>query len=448
MKTVRHIHWLWFMLGLGMQLQIVASLSFTELFCFMAAPLLISREFSYIRRNGLDTFLYLSVAVMGGCIIASIANHSAAMFVLRGMAVTTLLPCVIIVGHWILRKDPNGFKWIFIGNAISGIICTFFFQKSAEVVGLAGGEGGSGAVDAIISGPIFWITRLYPVVMAVPQGWYLECPLVFSMGAPVAMALFSLFTSVSGRSAALSAIASAIIVCVGGKQAYRIRKNICERFWWLLCMAIVGIFVAKGAYSFCAEHGFLGESAAKKYERQTKGDKSLKALLLGGRMESFCGLIACVEKPIIGFGPWATDENGYLEEFLSKYANEEDYTGYLRNMEYYAKQGVFRHSLIPCHAYITEFWLWYGIFGLVFWLYVMFVLLRYLRQDCWAVPQWYLWLAASIPGYFWGIFFSPWSSRVFGILFVVACLVARAVRKGSFQLPQEMIIEIAKAERR
>ena len=55
--------------------------------------------------------------------------------------------------------------------------------------------------------------------------------------------------------------------------------------------------------------------------------------------------------------------------------------------------------MIPAHAYITEFWLWYGVFGLLFWLYVIFVLARYLWQDCWAVPQWFMWIAASIPGY-------------------------------------------------
>jgi hypothetical protein len=102
--------------------------------------------------------------------------------------------------------------------------------------------------------------------------------------------------------------------------------------------------------------------------------------------------------------------------------------------------------MIPCHAYITEFWLWYGIFGLLFWLYVIFVLLRYLKQDCWAVPQWFMWIAASIPGYLWGVFFSPWSDRIGGIVFVVACLMARAVRIGVQPLPDYMEEELFKME--
>ena len=141
-------------------------------------------------------------------------------------------------------------------------------------------------------------------------------------------------------------------------------------------------------------------------------------------MESFCGLIACADKPIVGFGPWAMDEDGYKEEFLAKYAAREDYEKYV-NMMYYRGYD-YEMRLIPCHAYITEFWLWYGIFGLIFWLYILFVLARYLKQDCWAVPQWFAWLACAIPGFCWGIFFSPLGNRFAPFLLVVACLMARA----------------------
>jgi hypothetical protein len=57
-----------------------------------------------------------------------------------------------------------------------------------------------------------------------------------------------------------------------------------------------------------------------------------------------------------------------------------------------------------------------------------------------------MWIAASIPGYFWGIFFSPWADRVGCIVFVVACLMARAVRKGAQRLPDYMQEEIFKVE--
>ena len=161
-------------------------------------------------------------------------------------------------------------------------------------------------------------------------------------------------------------------------------------------------------------------------------------------MESFCGLLACVDKPIVGFGPWAIDRDGYTSEFLRRYGTYEDYENILR-IEADARERS-QQSLIPCHAYITEFWLWYGIAGLLFWLYVLFIFARFLRQDCWVVPQWYMWLAAGIPGYCWGIFFSPLGERAVSMMFIVACLMARAVRLGMQPLPNYMKEEIFKAE--
>jgi hypothetical protein len=339
----------------------------------------------------------------------------------------------------------GGFKWMLVGVAISNVLCTFIFQKSVEVFTLAGGVSGEGAIAAIISGPIFWITRLNALLRSIPEGWYLQCPTIFSVGAPLFMAGFSMLTTTSGRSAALGAISAAALILIGGKKRESIKRRLCNKFGFLCCCAIMGVFCLHSLYHASAINGWLGEEALKKYEAQSKGEKSIAKLLLGGRMDSFCGLIACIDKPIVGFGPWAMDENGYEAEFLLKYGTYEDVETFKRNEEWkMARGGV--AGLIPCHAYITEFWLWYGIFGLLFWLYVVFVLIRYLKHDCWVVPQWFMWIAASVPGYFWGIFFSPWANRVGGIFFVVACLMARAVRQGRQKMPDYMIEEIIKLE--
>lgn len=437
----------WFLFGLGSQLQIVASLSFTELFVFASAPILYWNERRYMKRNGVMLFFWLSMAVTFGCAVSCIANHTIPAAVLRGMAITCLLPCTVVVGHWMLRRDMGGFKWMLIGTAFSSILCTFVFQRSVEVSMFAGGEDGSSAVEAIMSGPIYWIGRLGEILNAIPKGWYLQCPTVVSICIPLFMAGFSMLTSASGRSAALGAIASAVLIIIAGKKRETIRRRLCNKFGFWCCVAIVGIFCMHSLYHVSATQGWLGEDAQRKYEIQSKGDKSIMKLLLGGRMEAFCGLIACVDKPIVGFGPWALDKDGYVGEFLTKYGTYEDYMRYIERLER-ARQGGDVIGLIQCHAYITQFWLWYGIFGLLFWLYIIFVFLRYLKQDCWAVPQWFMWIAASIPGYFWGIFFSPWSNRVGGILFIVACLMARAIRKNKMIMPYYMIKEINQVERK
>lgn len=432
--------------GLGSQLQVMASLSFTEIFVYLAGPILFARELPYMKRNGIMTFWWLSMAVVANCMISILINHTPFQSALRGMAVACLLPCAIVVSHWLLRKDMNGFKWMLVGIAISTVLCTFVFQRSVELA-MARVDAEEGASEAIMAGPIFWIQRLGVWATLYPRGWYLHCPTLLAAGLPLGMSVFSLVSSASGRSAALSLLGTAVLVVLGGKRPQTIKNRICKNFWILCLVGVATIFVFKTVYQIAASSGALGEESRIKYERQTQGDTSIKKLLLGGRMSSFCGLIACVDKPIVGFGPWARDEFGYTAEFLEKYGTYDDYMNYLRSQQYGLKMGFDAH-LIPCHAYITEFWCWFGISGLVFWVYVIFVLVRYLRQDCYAVPQWYMWLAASIPGFMWGVFFSPFSARVSSMVFVVAVLIARAVRQGKQSLPPEMIIEIQSVERR
>ena len=433
----------WFLLGLGSQTQIVASLSFTELFVYLAAPFLFSREWPLIRRNGLGTFFALSVFLVLGCVVSCVMNHSPALSVLRGMAVVMLFPCSIIVMHWMLRKDMAGFKWYLVGTVLSLFMCTFLFRQANEAI-LAERIGGD-SVEAIMSGPLYWIRRLSAAVILPSRGWYLQCPFLYTIVAPVFMAIFSMVTSVSGRSAALCSFAMAAMVILGGKKRATIRNRVCRNFWIVMIVGICGVFFAKFAYSYAATHNWLGLEQQKKYEAQTSQGDSIVKLLLAGRGASFGGLLACVDKPIVGFGPWAEDRWGYGARFLLEYGSPEDWAAQIRVERMVSECGG--RVMFMAHSYITNFWLWFGLPGLIIWIYVSFVFIRYLKQDCWAVPQWFCWLAAGIPGYFWAMCFSAYGGdRVGNVLFIVACLLVRAVRKGRFQLPYDMEREMLKYE--
>lgn len=435
--------------GVGYQLQIVASLSFTELFVYLVAPMLVFREWPHMRRNGILPLFWLSVAVVCGCAISCFFNHTPAASILRGMAVTCCLPCAIIVSHWMLRRNMNGFKWMAIGSAISGILSTFWFQKAVEVEKYAGGlRGGKRVADDIMSGPIYWIHRMGDFVRVPVVGWYLKCPWLYCIGAPLFVGIFAILTSVSGRGAAVRSLAVVALVILGGRTRKSIRR-MSRKFLLLVILAAAGAFAAKWLYQTAATSGWLGEEALKKYEGQTKGNTSMWALIMGGRMESFAGFLACIDKPIIGFGPWARDTKGYVRDFIFKFGTDEDKDAWILS-EYYAMQtGTYgMPTLLPGHSHIEMFWISYGIFGLIFWLYAIYLLLRYLRQDCWAVPQWFFWLGCNLPEYLWSIFFDPFAERVGFMTVLVACLMSRAVRKGRQQLPFEMEKEIWEQERR
>ena len=432
--------YLWFFLGLGSRLQVVASLSITEIIVLAAAPFIFFKNYERMKHDGIMPFFWLSLGVVIGCIIASISNNTHPQGVLRGLAVTCIISCSIIFSHWILRQDPMGFKWYILAIPLSALISTFVFKTEMEMAthGLSSEE--------IMSGSTYWITRLKPLVLAPTEGWYLQMPMLVNVLAPVLMAVFSILSSVSGRSAALTSLSFAMMVIIGGKTSTSMSR-ISRHFGWLCVLGLVFVGCVYWGYKTAASTGLLGEAARMKYERQTHGGQGgIGRLLLGGRGDSFIGLLACRDKPIVGWGPWAIDKNGYTEEFLEKYGTQEDIETLYKSMWLQSYNSGTNMRLISCHAYVTEFWCWYGIMGLIFWVYVIFTYLRYLRQDVAVVPNWFGWLACSIPGMFWGIFFSPLTDR-FGIpLVVVACLMARAVRKGWWHLPEEMVHEIQKAE--
>ena len=431
---------LWFLFGLGGQLQIIASLSLTEVFVLIAALFLASREFSYMRENGVMPFFQISIALLIGGVMSGIINNTPPQFLLRGVAVLVLLPSSIIVCHWMLRNDMSNFKWSLVGWAFSGVISTFVFQNAFQRGSIGGGYEAV-AAEEIMNGPLWLVHRVCDFAMLYPKGWYLNCPLLISVVTPVFAGGFAIFTSVSGRGTFVRSICSAALMLLGGKKASTIKKRICNHFWFISILGFFLLFGIKTAYQYSASSGLLGEAARTKYETQTKGDKSIGALLLGGRMESFCGLMACVDKPIVGHGPWAMDVVGYTGEFLERFGTTEDYDAYYRSQQHSNMVG-----LIPCHSYIVGFWCWYGVMGLVFWLYVIFLLLRFLKQDCYAVPQYFMWLAAGVPSFLWDIFLNPFAARVSSMMFVVACLMARAVRKGKQRLPDYMVAEIIKVE--
>ena len=428
----------WFLWGLGSQFQIIASLSLTELVVLVVAPFALMRDWRYMKQDGIIRFWFLAFTVVIGCVISCMYNGTPFYAALRGYAATIIILAAIPVVHLMLRSDPDGFKWSVLSGALSTFLCAFFFKQAVEVASATGYADGKVSAAELMEGPIFWIGRLAAFAYILPVGWYLQTPYLYSVCAPLFMAGFSLLTTASGRAAASSAIGTVVLCLLGGKTRRSIAR-VCKNFWGLLIIGALGLFLVNVSYRYVAVHGLLGEAGQEKYEKQTRAGKSVLHLLMGGRSEVFVGLTACLDKPIIGFGPWARDENGYYENYLIKYGDIEDYELYYRTQLDFARMGAgSRIRLIPAHSHIIASWLWYGIMGLFFWLYVIYVLLRYLKQDCAAVPQWYYWIACMMPGTFWNIFFSPMPNRLSIPMIVVACLMARLVRQGRFYLPIEM----------
>ena len=158
---------------------------------------------------------------------------------------------------------------------------------------------------------------------------------------------------------------------------------------------------------------------------------------MAGRSEFFVAMTAILDNPIFGFGPQAEDKMGYRENFIRKYGDAEDFDRYL----FFLRQHPDKRRGIPQHSYLTMFWGYAGIIGLIFWIYIFSLIFKFFRRYAHAIPQWYGYFALSIPSFVWGIFFSPYNQRMVEPLLIVCILLARAVALGKLRLPFEMEVD-------
>ena len=416
------------------QFYLIGSIGISELFMFIAAPFVYAKTHNVLRKDGFGVFLLLVVLTLISCVASCIDNGTTWFDGIRGFASIYSLFAGTVVLHNLLRNNLGGLKYLLVGFAVTVVINTFVFQRGVESIMYADYGKGLEATEGIMSSPIYWIGRLKPWLMLPIQGNYFKTPILYSAFMPLLFALFALFTTASGRSAALASIGGCVLVLIGRKKLSNMRI-ISKYFIFIFVIGFCVLVLFKSFYHHAASSGMLGEKARVKIEAQTHGDNSLKATIVGGRVEFFIGLYAAFRKPWLGYGPWAVDNYGICEGFLREYGNPDavaEYDAYVVSM---ARAGQSpKRRWIPAHSHIVGFWVYYGILGLALWLYVLFRIMKLFKDDIAAIPAWYGYFAIGAPAVLWDIFFSPFGSRVHSAAFITATLLATAVRKGHVPL--------------
>ncbi|RME28520.1 MAG: hypothetical protein D6800_03805 [Candidatus Zixiibacteriota bacterium] len=163
---------------------------------------------------------------------------------------------------------------------------------------------------------------------------------------------------------------------------------------------VVAYIGLASAYGMLAESGWLGEKQKAKYEAQSAGEFGL---LVGGRLDLIPAIMAIKDSPLIGYGSWA--KNSSYRSYLLL-ANKFGY-----QYEEGTLQSVFERGYeIPAHSHILQAWLWAGIPGLVFWIYLAYLVARssfaaYVSRSELLLPVVFLAIMAL-----WDIAFSPFGS--------------------------------------
>lgn len=412
------------------RVHVIGMIGISEIVLLLCAPFLFMKNFQRMKRDGFMPFANLVLLTCLGCLIAAYYNNTPYESFIRGFATPVMLFCSFVFFYHFLNGHLQSFKWLKLGLALSVSVSFFFNGISVEDVlnnDIQSTTGPSDYLMMVILSPMFTV----PLIL-----WYKKFPWVISCAIAFFGALFMALMTSSGRSAALGALAAAALIALGKKSA-RAMSSIKRNFLCYFLLALVFLEAITGVYSYAAGSGILGEKSREKYFAQTGGSNSMLSILMGGRLEVFAGAYAASRQPIVGFGPWALDWNGYVDEFRQKhglydYAEEAKRAAYLRSIG----AGDFV-GLIPAHSHIIGGWLWYGIFGLLLWVYVIYLIFKFFRTATDAIPQWWYLLAAGLPGILWHIIFSPFSGRVAMGATVCALLYAIGVAKGRIVLDAE-----------
>ena len=428
MMSSRRFTLLLFIIGLfsATQVRIIGSVGISELVMFVLAPFMYIANAALFKRGGTRTFIVLVLMSLLGCVISSAYNDISFDNFLRGFATPYGWLAGFLVFYPLIRKEPQSFSWYLLGVAFSLILNTFMFHNSYEMVE---SESRGGGAAAIMEGAIYWTGRIDNFIKWPIEGAYMKIPIVYSICAPLAFAIYALISTASGRSQALIAFAGAVLIAFVRKDVskmHAIRRHAIS----IAVLAIVFALIFKVAYSYLASGGQLGEAAKAKYESQTRGGSSAFEILREGRGEMFRGLYYCVHRPIMGYGPWAIDKDRLYLDYLAKYGVGEDYLEVMNAL----CSNSNRHIIVGAHSAMLQFWLAYGILGMPVWLYLFYLIYDYFTKRIGSVPEFFGYFALVLPSILWAIFFSPFGNRLEWSFLMAMLLVNREMSNSRERL--------------
>ena len=426
------------------QIRIIGSIGISEIPIYLVAPFLFLFDYGELRNDGFLPIIWLSLLTCVGDCVSSYINHTYFLHAIKGFATPYSIFAVTVVLHRLLRRNMSGYKSVLVGTAFSMVVNIFIFQQGTELSAFSDGATGIEAGRRIVgTSAIFWTGRIRLFIDAFVAGWYTQLPLFVSTAILFLFAVFSAVSTASGRSMAAITFGTVLVMLIGGKKKLRM-KFFKRYFLFFLFGCVISSLILSVIYKSAAQSGLMGEKAREKYEVQMKDRSNVLGILKGGRGEVFIGVTACLDKPFLGHGPWPVDQNDYIKNYFAKYGTDAEWRGFFAYEQYLSSMGYTRYHIIPAHSHLVSFWLCYGIVGLFLWIYVLYLIVIYFKRYIDAVPQWFGYMALTLPAFMWNVFFSPYGGRVTTPLMICLLLFTRAIAMRRIQPSLDMVQEAAK----
>lgn len=219
----------------------------------------------------------------------------------------------------------------------------------------------------------------------------------------------------------LVGVASLLVASIFLHQRFK-RRHIVGRHP-IIGVAAAGLLAASLAFQFymyAAKSGWLSEAATNKFETQV--EQTDAPILLAGRSEILVYFEVIFNSIILGHGSWPEDKY-----YADKLAAERYELG-LSNSPIQT-----RDNAIPLHSHFFGSWIEAGIFGGLFWAYILLLISKSLIRSTVGrshMRPLYFYAALLL---FWDVFFSPFSGfRRLETAFLVVAVLRSLLQRQPF----------------
>lgn len=343
-----------------------------------------------MRKVMLMAFLWLI-----GAMIADWWNHTPTMEMLKGWFNIIFFIGLMPFVYWALKDKPSRWIWYVVGNGISSLLSFYLVRGD------------------MFEERAYEIWQLYawgPFVVGIAALLYYRGKHKLAMISYLVWAVYALYGG--SRNIFLNISLAVCIVYMVERfksakldsQIYRFKSSIVRVFLALF----IGALIIDNVYENMASSGMLGEYAYDKYMTQKYESGGI---LKGGRSETFLGLECIKENPIIGYGSFAV--------YSPKLISSESLRSAL--VQYYDGVDV---EYLPSHSHVVGYWIYHGILGGIFWIYILLLMWRLFRTGAFMYEPKLIghcvYYSATI---LWAILFSPFGQRAPMAFYIVYLIV-------------------------
>ena len=359
----------------------------------------------------LRTLIYLGILWLVSQIITDILKKTSLDYALKGIFSVAFILTDIIGLFILINNSRNRLEAFTLGIALSGFLYTFLTPSD------------------------YATTEFWKFGYGVP--FTLLVLIFFSRGKFNSKFSLCILFILGAVSISLNARSLGGMTILTGLIAYFSQNTLLRKKWLnklspfklmrLFSGAIGLVYCILLAYQLVGDYNFLPNNVQDKYEHSKSSTLGVFGLILVGRSEFLASIPAVIDSPIIGHGSWAM--NSKYKWYLS---DADVQLGLVRdNNDYNISQ---MSDLIPAHSHLMQAWVWAGVLGAVFWVYVLWIVISKTLQAMRNNSTWvYLVVFIGISS-IWDVLFSPLGANVrltWGWRLIVLLLATNILRKHS-----------------